>query len=380
MIKIPEFIRRLKPYKAGKPIDELAREKGLTHIVKLASNENPLGPSPKAMAAAAGAADKMHRYTDPACFEMVSAFSQKYRVQPQHIICGHGADSLLRDIINAFTVEQDELLTSEGTFIGIYVNVNKLGRNLATVPLSEYAYDLDAILAAINPKTRIIYLANPNNPTGTMFGRTEFEKFMDRVPEDVLVVLDEAYTSYAKKNPEYPNGVHYDYDNMIVVRTLAKEYGLAGFRVGFAIGPKYLIDVLYKVRLPFEPNLMAQKAAIAALDDDRFLDQTIAVNRTSLKILQDALIELRIRFVPTTANFILMIMPSELFAEMFFEECLNHGLIVRHTLPFGVPEGIRINSGTEEETRFAVKVIEQVYTSMLNEFSRTIPQPPQTRN
>lgn len=213
-----------------------------------------------------------------------------------------------------------------------------------------------------------------------MFGSAEFEKFMTRVPEEVLVVLDEAYTSYAKENPQYPNGVHYDYDNMIVVRTLAKEYGLAGFRVGFAIGPGYLIDVLYKVRLPFEPNLMAQRAAIAALDDDQFLDRTIATNRTSLKILQDALIGLQIRFMPTAANFILMLMPSEQFAEAFFEECLNHGLIVRHVKPFGIPNGIRINTGTEEETRFAVKVMEQVYPLMLNEFSQAMPQQPQARN
>lgn len=380
MIKIADYIRQLKPYEAGKPIEELAREKGLSHIVKLASNENPLGPSPMAIAAAVKAVSEMHRYTDPCCFEMVQAFAQKHQVQPQHIICGHGADSLLRDIITAFTLEQDDLLTSEGTFIGIYVNVNKLGRKLATVPLKDYAYDLDAILAAVNPKTKIIYLANPNNPTGTMFSHAEFESFMARVPEEVLVVLDEAYTSYAKENPEYPNGVRYNYDNMIVVRTLAKEYGLAGFRVGFAIGPRYLIDVLYRVRLPFEPNLMAQKAAIAALDDDQFLDQTIATNRASLKILQDALIRLQIRFVPTAANFILMLMPSDKFAETFFEECLNHGLIVRHVKAFGIPNGIRINTGTEEETRFAVKVMEQVFPSMLNEFSRAMPQQPQARN
>ena len=192
MIRIPEFVSKLTPYKAGKPIDELAREKNLTRIVKLASNENPLGPSPKAVEAIEATVGQLNRYTDPLSHELVQALARKYSVQPEHIICGHGTDSLIAYVINAFTEEIDEILTCEGTFIGIYVNTRKFGRKLSLVPLKDYAFDLDAILGAINANTRIIYLANPNNPTGTMFGYREFEAFMERVPDDILVILDEA--------------------------------------------------------------------------------------------------------------------------------------------------------------------------------------------
>ncbi len=367
MIKIPKFVQELKPYKAGKPIAELAREKNIKRIVKLASNENPLGPSPKAVEAVKGALGELHRYTDPKSHDLVMALAKKYDVQPQHIICGHGTDSLIAYVINAFTEEQDEILTSEGTFIGIYVNARKFGRTLRQVPLKDHGFDLDAILRAISPQTRIIYLANPNNPTGTMFGKTEFEAFMAKVPDDILVILDEAYTTYACSNPDYPNGVTYWYENMVVMRTLSKAYGLGGLRVGFAVGPKTVIDTLYKVKLPFEPNILAQKAAIAALDDDEFLNLTVDTNRRSLATMKAKFDQLGIGQVETAANFILMLMPDEQFAADFADECLNHGLIVRHVLGFGIPNGIRINSGTEDETAFALETVEKVYSKLTQE-------------
>lgn len=373
MVKIPEFVRELKPYKAGKPIEELAREKHLTRIVKLASNENPLGPSPKAVEAIKAALGQLHRYTDPSSHELVHALARKYSVQPQHIVCGHGTDSLIAYVINAFTEEKDEILTSEGTFIGIYVNTRKFGRKLSMVPLKNYGFDLDAILKKISRNTRIIYLANPNNPTGTMFGYREFESFMAKVPEDILVILDEAYTTYAASNPDYPNGVRYEYENMVVMRTLSKAYGLGGLRIGFAVGPKTVIDALYKVKLPFEPNWLAQRGAIAALDDDEFLARTVEVNRRSLAMMQAGLDKLGIKHVPTAANFLLAIMPSASFAQDFFIECLNRGLIVRHVDSFGVPEGIRINSGTIDETEFALRVMEEVYAMLTKKYGIGVP-------
>lgn len=367
MIKIPDWIAKLKPYIPGKPIGELAEEKSLEKIVKLASNENPLGPSPLAIKAVIESLSDAHRYVDRAAPELVSKIAAKFGKNPDQIICGHGVDALLGYILSAFTRENDEVVTSEGTFIGIYVNTRKLGRNLSLVPLKNYAFDLEAILSSISSKTKVIYLANPNNPTGTIFTKSQFENFIARVPEDILVILDEAYTEFASKEPDFPNGLDYDHDNLIVTRTLSKSFGLAGFRIGFAVGAKEIIRELYKVKLPFEPNCAAQVAAVAALDDDEFLKKTLEINEKSLRRMAGRFDEIGIRYVKTHANFLLLIMPSEKFAESFNEECLNSGLILRHVKLFGIPNGIRINSSTEDETEFALEVIEKVYLKLLQD-------------
>ena len=368
MIKIPEHVRKLQPYKAGKPIDELAREKGLSKIVKLASNENPLGPSPKAAEVIKKHISELNRYTNPSAYELVKAISQKYNKKPEQIVTGSGSDSLLQYIITAFAEKDDELLTSQGTFIGWYVNVNKYGFKSIEVPLKNYHLDLDEIAEQINSNTKIIYLANPNNPTGTMFTKDEFDSFLFKVPGNVLVLLDEAYTVYAEFHPDYPNGLEYEKENLIVLRTLSKAYGLAGLRIGFAFGPEELIKQIYKVKLPFEPNHLAQEAAIAALNDDEFLKKTVELNRISLDKMITKFDELGIRQVPTAANFILLIFPSEEFTSELNEECLNRGLILRHVKSFGIPNGIRINSGTMEETDFALKIISDVYSKLLKKY------------
>lgn len=374
MIKIPKHVENLKPYKAGKPIEELAREKGLTKIVKLASNENPLGTSPKAVEAVKKYLNELHRYTNPSAFKLVNAIAKKYNKKPEHIVTGSGSDSILQYIVTAFSDEDDEMLTSEGTFIGWYVNTNKYGRISKLVPLIKYHFDLEAILNNINDKTKIIYLANPNNPTGTMFTKSEFEYFIKKVPENILLVLDEAYTVYAASNPEYPNGLDYNLPNLLVIRTLSKAYGMAGLRMGFAVGQAELIQELYKVKLPFEPNLLAQEAAIAAFDDDEFLERTVQQNRISLDKMIKKFNEIGIEHVPTSANFILMLFQSEKFASEMNSECLNKGLILRHVDTFGIPNGIRINSGTDEETEFALKVIEEVYNKLAIKYNLQIEQ------
>lgn len=367
MVKIPKHVEDLKPYRAGKPIDELRREKNLDKIVKLASNENPLGSSPKAVQAILSSLDEIHRYTDPLNHKMTVAFSAKLKIQPEHIIFGHGTDSLLVDIINAFSVQGDELLTSSGTFIGIFVNVKKLGRSLKTVPMKNYGYDLEAIQKAITDKTKIIYLANPNNPTGSMITIEEFKSFMDFVPDNILVILDEAYYAYAEEFSEYPDGLRYNYDNMVVTRTLSKIYGLGGMRIGFAVGPRRLIEALKKVRLPFEPNILSQEAAIAALDDKEFIEATVKLNRSQINKMVACFEKLDIEYVKPFGNFVMLVLNSEKTAERFFETCLNKGLIVRPVAAFGVPNGIRINSGTAEETDFALKIIEEIYPQIIKQ-------------
>jgi histidinol-phosphate aminotransferase len=364
VIKIPSHIKKLQPYTAGKPIEELARERGLTRIVKLASNENALGISPLALQAIKKSLQQSYRYVDPRAFELTSALSQKLGIPASRVICGAGADSLLSYIIVTFSSSDDELLTSQGTFIGIYVNAAKQNRRVALVPLKDYGYDLGAILKRINDNTRIIYLANPNNPTGTIFSGTEFEDFMAEVPSDILVILDEAYSSYAAHYADYPNGLQYDYENLIVTRTFSKDSGLAGLRVGYAVGPEPLIHELYKVKLPFEPSYPAVKAATAALEDQTFLDLSVAQNNRSMERLTGALDRLELRWIPSHANFVLLLMESEDEAARFAELCLNRGLILRHVKAFGIPKGIRISCGTDSEIEFAADQIESVLNEL----------------
>ncbi|HZW39853.1 MAG TPA: histidinol-phosphate transaminase [Ignavibacteriaceae bacterium] len=360
MIEIPQHIKKLVPYKAGKPIEELAREKGLKNIVKLASNENPLGPSPKAIEEIKRHLLELHRYIDPSNFNLNIALSKKYNKNPEHFICGSGSDSLLQYIIAAFTNEGDETLTSEGTFIGWYVNINKLNRVNKTVPFNNYYYDLNAIAKKITPKTKIVYLANPNNPTGTMFSKNEFENFLLNVPQNVLIVLDEAYTMYSEDLPDVVNGLMYELPNLIITRTLSKAYGLAGLRVGFAYGPQELIHELYKVKLPFEPNHLAEVAAIAALDDEEFIKQTKKMNQFSLNKFREFFEENNIVYIETAANFYLFLLKDEIVTSEFVMSCMEKGLILRHVKNFGIPNGIRINSGNEFETEFAIEVMSEV--------------------
>lgn len=371
MIDLPEHIKALQPYKPGKPISELIREKGLDHVVKLASNENPLGPSPKGMEAARNSMAQLHRYVDPRSYELTSALAEKFDVNPTQIICGAGTDSLLAYIVATFTGENDAVLTAEGTFIGIFVNTLKQNRRLKLVPLKNYALDLDGILGAIDSTTRLIYLANPNNPTGSYFTRDAFEKFIERVPDRVLVLLDEAYHTFGREYDDYPDGLRYLRDNLIVTRTFSKDYGLAGLRVGFAVGPETLINELYKVKLPFEPSYPAQMAAIAALEDQAFVAKSLEINRASLDQMREKFTELGIKYVPTGANFYLLVFDTEQQAADLTEECMNRGLILRHVKPFGVPNGVRINSGTPEETTFALKIIEEVYTRLVDAGNQT---------
>lgn len=372
MIKIPSHVQNLKPYKAGKPIEELAREKGISKIVKLASNENPLGPSPKAIEAIKQNLGELHRYTNPSAYKLVNAIAAKYNKNPEQIVTCSGSDSILQYIITAFTDEGDEIVTSQGTFIGWYVNANKYGRKSKLVPLKDYHYDLPAILDAVDDKTKIVYLANPNNPTGTMFTKPEFDEFILSIPENILIVLDEAYTIYAEERDDYPDGLDYENRNLIVTRTLSKAYGLAGLRIGFAVGDPSLIKEIYKVKLPFEPNLLAQEAAIAALDDDDFINRTIQTNKIFLERMKASFDMLGIEQVPTAANFIMLVFPSEEFAAAFNEACLDRGLILRHVNTFGIPNGVRINSGNEEETDFALKIIKEIYPALKVKYKQSV--------
>lgn len=370
--RIPAHIQTLSPYQAGKPIDELAREKGLTRIVKLASNENPLGASPKAIEAAIASLRETNRYVDPAAYDLRSAAASYFGVPFERIIAGAGTDALLSYIVKALTSEHDEVLTADSTFIGIFVNTRKHNRVLTRVPMRNWGFDLDAIADRISSKTRLIYVANANNPTSTMIKRDELIRFLDSVPPDIYVILDEAYYHYSAHLPEYPDGLSLQYDNLIVTRTLSKDFGLAGLRIGFAFAHPELITTLYKVKLPFEPSVTAARAAIAAFGDPDFVRATAALNERMLARMVRRFSELGIVQAEAAANFVLLLMPSEEAAMQFYNRCLDRGLIVRPVKSFGIPNGIRINTGTEDETAFALDCISAVYPIIESQFRTAI--------
>ncbi len=366
MLHIPSFVKNLQTYVPGKPLNELSNSIPLDKYIRFASNENPRGPSPLAQKAIRLAIKELNRYSDPASRDLVSTISEIYNIPKNQIICGHGTDSILASIVSAFTHENDEILTSEGTFIGIYVNVQKLGRKIIKTPLKNYAYDLQAILKAVSKKTKMVYISNPNNPTGSLVGKKELESFMKKLPKNILVVLDEAYTQYAEHLEEYPNGLHCKYENMVVTRSLSKAYGLAGLRIGFAVGSGQVIETLYKVKLPFDPGLLPQRAAVAALKDTDFLKKTVQLNRASLDILLTCLKTLGIKHKGTAANFVMAIFGSANEAREFNDNCLARGLVLRPLTTFGIPEAIRISSGTLAESKRAAQIIKSVYEKLKN--------------
>ncbi|MEZ4846356.1 MAG: histidinol-phosphate transaminase [Bdellovibrionota bacterium] len=362
---VPKHIQGLQPYKPGKSIRDAAKEFGISKWIKLASNENPLGVAPAAKKAATEAIDEGYIYPHPRSPELLEVLSKKFNRKEDEIIVGNGIDALLAYIIMAFTTEGEEILTSEGSFIGTYVNVNKLGRSLKTVPLKNWEYDLDALYKAGSDKTKIIYLSNPNNPTGSAFGKQAWEKFLNSVPKNVLIILDEAYYEYACGHKDYPNGLDYPLDRLIVTRTMSKAYGMANFRVGYAFSSPEIIQQIQKVKLPFEPSTISVKAAAAALLDEDFLEKTQKLNEIGLGFFAKEFKRLGISFKEETfGNFIMMIFENEAQALKFNDECLKKGLILRPLGSFGIPQGVRINTGTIVENKHAMAIIEKVFNEI----------------
>lgn len=352
MICIPEHISNLKPYKPGNKLNDT--NKSISDFINLASNENPLGASPLAIKELQNVARFLSIYPDVSSNELVNFIAQKMNLNPETIICGHGSDSLIADIIKTFSNSDDEILTSEGSFIGYYVNVLKLGRKLIKVPLREYSYDLNEIANAVTSKTKIIFLANPNNPTGTIFNKDQFDSFMQKIPQSTLVVLDEAYHAYSILHDDYPDGLEFNYDNFLILRTLSKSHGLAGLRIGYCIGPSDLIAYLYRVKLPFEPNTIAQRLAKAAFADDDFLFQVIKLNTISLERLKNFFTAKEIYYPKPAANFIMIPFSSYDEAQRFTELCYQRSILVRHLTAFGINNGVRISTGTHEQMDIAI--------------------------
>jgi histidinol-phosphate aminotransferase len=365
-VEIPEHLRALKPYVAGKSAQVAKSETAFaSQFVKLASNENPLGPSPLALEAVREALEVHHLYPDPASTRLTQSLAKRLGVEPEHVCCTAGSDAALGYLIEAFSRPGDELLSFEGTFIGWRVNVLKLGRRCKFAPLnSDYTHNVDQLIQAINPhRTKMVYVANPNNPTGDLISEPQLLQLIDGIPDRILIVVDEAYDLYAQDFEAYKSALHLKRPNVVITRTFSKSHGLAGFRVGYMVGPAHLIQVLRKVKLPFEPSVPGQLAAEAALQDWAFEAKTQDLNRRMLKKMLKKFSSLGLKWVTPHGNFVMLVFESALKAQVFAEECLVRGLIVRYLDAFGLPKGVRINSGTETETQFALRVIEQVVKS-----------------
>jgi histidinol-phosphate aminotransferase len=283
--------------------------------------------------------------------------AENFDLKLENVIAGSGSEGIMSGIIRTFLCDDDEVLTTDAAFIGFQVLARSRGVKYRTVPYRDWHYDLPALAEQITEKTKIIYLANPNNPTGTIFTRHEFDSFYQHVPERVLIILDEAYFEYAKDNPRYPDSMHYRYDNVITLRTFSKIYGLAGIRIGYGFAHQDLIANLLKVKLPFEPSTLAQAAGIAALRDKEFLHRSLEMNARGLRLLTDSFRSMGLEVVPSDANFVMLPLGSAEDARALTEALLRDGVIVRPLGAFGLPQCIRISTGTDEENARCVQAV-----------------------
>lgn len=347
-LKIPEHILSIKPYKPGKPIEELEREYGISGSIKLASNENPLGPSPKAVAAMQAAMHNLHRYPDGSGYYLARKLAERLNVPPETVVLGNGSDDVIGMLARALLQAGDEAVMTAPSFLMYEILVQTVGARPVFVPLKNLAVDLEAMLSAVTEKTRIVFINNPNNPTGSFIRQAEFLAFLEKLPPSVTVVLDEAYIEFAR-DPECLNGLSVigETSPIAVLRTFSKIYGLAGVRIGYGVMPPELAGLIHRVRQPFNTSSLAQAAAIGALDDELFLQKTLELVETELDFLQTALNEMKIISFPTQANFFLIDVRQD--ADRVFQEMLKEGVIIRSMVSYGYPQYIRVNVGRREE-------------------------------
>ncbi len=357
---VPRYINALESYKAGKPIEEVKREYGLEKVIKLASNENPQGPPRSAIAAANAALANCHRYPDPRGYSLRIKLAERFNVKLGNVIHGAGSEGIMSTIMRTFLLDSDEIITAAGTFIGFRVLAEASGNLIHWVPMRNYRYNLEAMAQKVNDHTKIIYIANPDNPTGSYVTTTEFDTFMNHVPERVLVILDEAYFEYAQATPDYPDSMHYRYDNVITLRTFSKVYGLAGMRVGYGFAHEALIGNLFKVKLPFEMSIPAQAAALAALDDRDYLQRSLKLNRMGMALYEKTFSDWKIPYIPSVANFITIVFDTPDQATAFGQQMLVEGVIVRPLGGFRQPRAVRITVGLPEENAFCLEAIGKV--------------------
>jgi histidinol-phosphate aminotransferase len=362
-IRVPTYIATLKPYPPGKPLEELEREYGIADSIKLASNENPLGTSPLALEAIRSNLNNLRRYPDGSGYYLKRRLSKRLGVEEPSIVLGNGSNEIIDLVIRTFVQPREEVLMSEPTFLVYPLMTQAVGARAVKVPQKYFAHDLEAMAKAATPNTRVVFLDNPNNPSGTVISRKEFEAFRNSLPGDVIIVLDEAYMEFA--DPEQTiTGLEYLNDSPPVVslRTFSKAYGLAGLRVGYGVMPPEVADYLNRARQPFNVNSLAQVAALAALDDEEFLQETQKVVREGLAFLYGELEKLQLRTHPTQANFFLIEVGRD--GRKVYEAMLRRGVIVRAMNSYGLDNYIRISVGRPEENQRFVETLKEVMAEL----------------
>lgn len=359
-------VQALQPYQPGKPIEELERELGITDILKLASNENPLGVSPKAQAALANSLKTLSLYPDGSGYQLKTAIAEKFGLQSSQITLGNGSNDVLDIIARTYLDNSRAAVFSEYAFAVYPIVTQAVGAELHIAKANPpehyampYGHNLPNIAAKIDDKTRVVFIANPNNPTGTWLSRDDLHGFMQRVPEDVIVVIDEAYTEYVQE-ADFPNALVWleEFPNLIVTRTFSKIYGLAGLRVGYAASSPAIADMLNRVRQPFNVNSLALAGAQAALDDDEFLNQSVMTNTVGLKQWFSACAENGWEYIPTVGNFITVDCKQP--AAPLYEALLREGVIVRPIGGYGLPQHLRITIGNEAQNTRCISALKKV--------------------
>lgn len=353
MIRPPEYVLGIQPYVPGKPIEELERELGISNSIKLASNENPVGPAPAAIHAIKESFADINRYPDGSGFYLKRALAEKLDVSDEEIILGNGSNELLDLAAKTFLKDGDEAVMATPSFVVYFMAVQSVGGKSIQVPLKNYTHDLSAMAASITPATRMVFIANPNNPTGTINKKDEFESLMEKVPDDVLVVMDEAYYEYVSDH-DYADSMKYlrSEKNILILRTFSKIYGLAGLRVGYGIAKKEILADMNRLRAPFNTSTIAQRAALAALSDDAHVSRSREVNSAGKEYLYRELGALGISFVPTEANFVYIPVEGSV---ALYERLLKMGVIIR---PMG-PGAVRVTIGLPEENRRFIEALKQ---------------------
>jgi histidinol-phosphate aminotransferase len=351
------FVCDLVAYEPGKPISETARELGLdpASIVKLASNENPLGPSPLAKQAMREALDEAHIYPDGGGHALRTALAGRHRLKTRNVVIGNGSNEIIELLCHSFLNRDTSLIAAEHAFVVYKLMATLFGARYIEVPDPGFVHDLDAMAAAITPETRLVFIANPNNPTGTMVGQAEIDRFMDRVPDHVVVVFDEAYHEFLDDPPDTLKFVR-DGRNVCVLRTFSKIHGLAALRVGYGLASPDVAGILQKARQPFNVNAIAQAGALAALADEQHVARTVTVNREGLAFYQAALDARGIEHVPSHANFVLARVGD---GDRLFSEMLRRGVIVRAMRGYKLPDWVRISIGTAEENNRCIEVLDE---------------------
>jgi histidinol-phosphate aminotransferase len=362
-VRVPENIATLTPYPPGKPIEELEREYGITDSIKLASNENPLGPSPRALDAIRANLHKLHRYPDGSGFYLRQRLSRRLGVPEASIVLGNGSNEIIDLAIRTFVRAGEEVVMAEPTFLVYRLMVQAVGGMGVRVPLNGFAHDLEAMAAAVTSRTRLVFLNNPNNPTGTVISRSDFERFREALSKDVVIVLDEAYMEFADPALTF-TGLEYQEGNppVVVLRTFSKAYGLAGLRVGYGVMPAAMAEFLNRVRQPFNVNVLAQVGALAALDDETFFLRTLETVREGLGFLFRELALLGFPAFPTQTNFFLIDVGTD--ARKVYEALLWRGVIVRAMNSYGLSTHIRVTVGRPEENQRLINALKEVRAEM----------------